>query len=228
MADTDSRAADHERAVRAAATAALQYVEPRVLLGVGSGRTVAAFIELLADSDRRPSAAVASSLATAELLRIIGVDAVPLPASGRLPIYVDGADAADGRLRLIKGRGGAHTREKVLASASDRFVCIVDDSKPLDSLEGHTVPLEVLPIALDFVLRELSVSGARGVLREGGPADNGGLLLDVEGLDLGDPERLECRLECIPGVIGCGVFAHRCADVLLIGRADGSAELRLP
>jgi ribose 5-phosphate isomerase A len=141
---------------------------------------------------------------------------------------VDGADAADGRLRLIKGRGGAHTREKVLASAADRFVCIVDDSKPLDTLAGHSVPLEVLPIALDFVLRELAAAGARGVLRDGPATDNGGLLLDVEGLDLGDPERLECRLECIPGVIGCGVFAHRRADVLLIGHTDGSTEQRLP
>jgi ribose 5-phosphate isomerase A len=226
MGDIVASVGVRERAMQAAAAAALDFVEPGSVIGVGTGRTAAAFVAALAASDRRPAAAVASSLATADLLRGAGIDVVPLPASGRLPLYVDGADFVDGGLRLLKGAGGAHAREKVLASASDLFVCIVDDSKCAAALAGHALPVEALDVALSYVTRELAALGAQVLLRDGTTTDNGNPVLDADGLDLSDPEAMECRIECIPGVVACGLFAHRRADVLVVGHADGSVTER--
>jgi ribose 5-phosphate isomerase A len=213
----------------AAATAALAYIEAGTVIGVGTGTTAGAFIDALASHvGSRPVAAVASSLETAHLLRAAGIDVAPLPPSGRIPLYVDGADEVDGSLRMLKGHGGAHTREKVLASAADVFVCIVDDSKPVSALLGHTVPVEYLPMARSFVAREIEKLGGRPAHRPGFVTDNGNELLDVSELDLCEPGYMEGRLEDIPGVVCCGIFARRAADVLLVGYADGAVEMRRP
>ena len=216
-------------AMRAAAVRALDRVEPGSLLGVGTGTTVGQFIELLAASDRRPVAAVASSRRTAHLLLAAGIDVVPLPETGRVPLYIDGADEVDGALRLVKGGGGAHAREKVLACAADLFVCIVDDSKMVSSLGSGPVPVEVLPFARHWVARRLSEMGGRPVHRVDFVTDNGNELLDVHGLDLTDPCSVECAIACIPGVVACGIFALRPADVVCAGDADGAVvEMRPP
>jgi ribose 5-phosphate isomerase A len=226
MGDVDAKSAARVRAINAAAAAALRFMRPDAVIGVGSGRTAAAFVAALAHLEERPAAAVASSLATEELLRAVGIEVAELPPSGRLSLYVDGADAADGCLRLLKGGGGAHAREKVLATASDLFVCIVDDAKPTESLAGHPVSVEVLPMAVAFVTRELSALG-RVATRDGFLTDNGNRILEVSGIDLSEPEALECRIECVPGVVACGVFARRPADVLIIGHADRTVSERL-
>lgn len=214
----------HGAAKRAAAIAALRFLGPASPIGVGTGSTAEAFIEALASLEHPPAAAVASSVSTAHLLRAAGIEVVPLPLSGRLALYVDGADEVDGLLRLVKGNGGAHTREKVLAEAADLFVCIVDDSKPLAAITGRVVPVEVMPMARSYVARRLADFGGKVVQRPGFVTDNGNEVLDVHGLDLTDPCGLECRIDCIAGVVGCGIFALRPADVLLVGHDDGAVE----
>jgi ribose 5-phosphate isomerase A len=220
---------DEGRAIgmRAAALRALDHVEAGALLGVGTGATVGQFIELLASSDHCPSAAVASSRRTAHLLLAAGIEVVPLPEDGRLPLYVDGADEIDQALHLIKGGGGAHAREKVLACAADVFVCIGDDSKLVALLGARPVPVEVLPFARHWVARRLAELGGRAVHRVDVVTDNGNEVLDVHGLDLSDPCATECAVACIPGVVACGIFAMRRADVAYVGSTDGAVvELR--
>jgi ribose 5-phosphate isomerase A len=173
-------------------------------------------------------AAVASSLDTAHLLRAAGIEVSPLPPSGRLPLYVDGADQVDPALRMLKGHGGAHTREKILASAADVFVCIVDDSKVLLALGGHTVPVEYVPMSRAFVARQIASLGGSAAERPGFVTDNGNGILDVTGLDLSDPSRMEVTLEAVPGIVCCGIFARRPADVLVVGHADGTADTLWP
>lgn len=216
---------DLASAKKAAARAALDYVGAGSVLGVGSGTTADAFIEALEEwTGPRPAAAVASSLETAHLLRAAGVEVTLLPPSGHIPLYVDGADEVDGALRLVKGHGGAHTREKVLASAASLFVCIVDETKVVPALTGKAVPVEYLPMARAFVAREIEKLGGCAVHRPGFVTDNGNDLFDVHDLDLIDPDYMESRLEDIPGVICCGIFARRPADVLIVGHADGTVE----
>ena len=216
-------------AMRSASLRALDHVEPGSLLGVGTGATVGQFIELLAASDRRPAAAVASSRRTAHLLLAAGIEVVPLPEAGSLPLYIDGADEIDPRLRLIKGGGGAHAREKVLACAAELFVCIADDSKLVSVLGTRPVPVEVLPFARHWVTRRLAEMGGRAAHRVDFVTDNGNELLDVYGLDLSDPCALECAIACVPGVVACGIFALRPADVAYVGDAEGAVvETRRP
>ncbi|MDZ4178033.1 MAG: ribose-5-phosphate isomerase RpiA [Coriobacteriia bacterium] len=206
---------------RAAAYAALDYVGSDVI-GVGAGSTAEAFIDVLVASDRRPRAAVAASERSRALLVEHGIAVVSLTADVLpLAVYVDGADEADGELRLIKGGGGALTREKVLASAARRFVCIVDESKLVRALGVFPLPVEVVPMAQAFVERELRALGGEPVAREGFTTDNGNIILDVTGLDFGDPNALELRIVALPGVVECGIFARRPADVLLVGTAAG-------
>jgi ribose 5-phosphate isomerase A len=225
--DLSGQTSGVEAAKRAAAQAALEFIAAGSLIGVGTGTTASAFIDALQScTGPRPIAAVASSLETAHLLRAADIEVSPIPPSGRIPLYVDGADEVDGALRMLKGHGGAHTREKVLASAADLFVCIVDDSKTVEALTGRTVPVEYLPMARSFVAREIEKLGGHSVHRPGFVTDNGNELFDVYDLDLSEPGYLEGRLEDIPGVVCCGIFARRGADVLLIGRADGSVETR--
>ena len=216
----------------AAAEAALEHVLPGATIGVGTGSTVAFFIEALGrlPSGRRPGAAVASSEATASGLRLAGIPVVGLDSVGGgarpgatpgetalLPVYVDGADEVDPELRLIKGGGGAHAREKVLATASALFVCIVDEAKLVPRLGAFPVPLEVVPMAAAFVAVRVGRLGGRAAPRPGFVTDNGNAVLDVTGLDLSDPEGLEVELSGIPGVLDCGIFARRRADVVLVG-----------
>ena len=214
---------------RAVTGAALEYVEAGATIGVGTGSTAALFIERLAELPpaRRPAAAAPSSLATAAALRQAGIRVVGLEEALPLPLYVDGADEVDPEQRLIKGRGGAHAREKVLASAAEVFVCTVDESKLVERLgAGTPVPLAVLPMATAFVAERVRALGGRPVARLGYLTDDGAAVLDVHGLDLSDPERLEADLDVIPGVVASGLFARRRADVVLAGVPSGVRILR--
>ncbi|RFF26622.1 MULTISPECIES: ribose-5-phosphate isomerase RpiA [unclassified Wenzhouxiangella] len=206
------------------ARAALKYVEDGMTLGVGTGSTVNAFIDELAASGKRLEAAVSSSEATTERLKAIGVRVVDLNHTGDLEVYVDGADEVDEHRRLIKGGGGALTREKIIAAASRRFVCIVDESKCVNVLGDFPLPVEVIPMARAMVSRKLVGMGGRPELREDFTTDNGNLILDVRNLDLVDPVKVETEINQIPGVVTCGLFARRGADVVLVATEDGVQE----
>jgi ribose 5-phosphate isomerase A len=219
---------------RAVAEAALAYLIPGGTVGVGTGSTAALFIEQLAARPELAAAAVPSSEATAAALhaagiRVAGLDEVPAPA-----VYVDGADAVDPQLRLIKGAGGALVREKVVASASQLFVCIVDETKLTDRLDGATrdhpdgapVPLAVVPLAVPLVSARVRALGGRVTARAGYLTDDGLAILDVDGLSLDDPERLEVALDAIPGVVESGIFARRRADVVLAGLGSGVRTIK--
>ena len=211
---------------RASAKAALEYVPTGATIGVGTGSTAEFFIEELAARPGLIAAAVASSEASAAALRAVGIRVLdPAAAPYPLPLYVDGADEVDPELRLIKGGGGAHTREKVLATAAELFVCIVDESKLVERLGRAPVPLEVVPMARPLVARRLTALGATVAERVGFATDNGNAVLDAMGLDLSDPEGLEVELDAIPGVVECGIFARRRADVVLVGAAAGVRRL---
>ena len=218
---------------RAAAAAAMVYVQEGMTVGVGTGSTATFFIEELAARPELVAAAVPSSEASAAALRAAGVRLVGLDEVPSLPLYVDGADAVDPRLRLIKGAGGALAREKLVASAAELFVCIVDESKLVERLgdpagaRGHQgdsagvpVPLAVLPMAAAFVAERVRARGGSSAVRLGYRSDDGMAILDVTGLDLSDPERLEVELDAIPGVLENGLFARRAADVVLAGADD--------
>jgi ribose 5-phosphate isomerase A len=205
-------------AKRKAALAALPLVEDGSVIGVGTGSTVAYFIDALAG--RRIDGAVASSEATARLLKQRGVRVLDLNEVGELPLYVDGADECDPAGRLIKGGGGALTREKICAAAARTFACIIDPSKRVPRLGRGPLPIEVVPMARGLVARAV---GGQAVWREGFVTDNGGHILDVTGLDFTDPEALERTIGQVVGVIEVGLFAHRRADVVLDGLINSDA-----
>jgi len=207
---------------RAAAVAALDEVPPDVVVGVGTGSTTEHFIDALGSIRDRIRGAVASSLATAEHLRRAGIPVLELNDVGRLPIYVDGADEATRDRRLIKGGGGALTREKILAEASDRFVCILDESKVVDTLGRFPLPVECIPMARELVSAKLQRCGGRPELRSGFTTDNGNVILDVHGLTIDEPDRLEIELNQIPGVVTVGLFCRRPADLLVVGGTGGT------
>lgn len=202
---------------RAAALKALDLLPAGAMLGVGTGSTVNCFIEALESVRERLDAAVSSSVETTRRLRRLGIPVRDLNDTGDLDVYVDGADEADEHLRLVKGGGGALTREKILAGASRRFVCIVDDSKVVQLLGGFPLPIEVIPMARSWVARQLVGLGGRPVWRDGFVTDNGNHILDVHDLKIVDPVALEERFNQIPGVVTVGLFARRPADVLLVG-----------
>ncbi len=206
---------------RLAAEAALEFVESDMIVGVGTGSTVNHFIDALARVKGKIDAAVSSSEATTQRLRACGITVLELNAAGPLPLYVDGADEATRFLQLIKGGGGALTREKVVAAASDRFVCIADQSKLVDVLGRYPLPIEVIPMARSHVGRELLKFGGQPVLRENFITDNGNLILDVYNLEILEPAKLEDQLNNIAGVVTVGIFARRPADVLLLAGEDG-------
>jgi ribose 5-phosphate isomerase A len=216
---------DRDDMKRAAAEAAIEYVTAATTIGVGTGSTAAFFIEALAARPKLIAAAVASSEASATALRAAGIPVVGLEEALPLSLYVDGADEVDPALRLTKGRGGAHTREKVLATAAAVFVCIVDETKLVERLGGAPVPLEVVPMARPLVAGRLTALGAIVTERPSFLTDNGNAVLDAVGLDLSDPEGLELELDAIPGVVECGIFARRRADVVLVGSVRGVRRL---
>ena len=204
-------------AKRRAARAALDLVDAGSLVGVGTGSTVAFFVEALAE--RHIAAAVSSSERTTTMLRERGIEVVDLNAVTDLPLYVDGADECDPERRLIKGGGGALTREKILAAAARTFACIIDPQKRVSALGRFPLPIEVIPMARAFVARRIAALGGRPVWREGFVTDNGGHIIDVHGLDLTDPVARERELDQIAGVITVGLFALRPADVVITGEA---------
>jgi ribose 5-phosphate isomerase A len=203
------------------AKAALQYIDTGIVLGVGTGSTVNSFIDFLPSYSERIQSVVSSSSETTERLRELGFEVSALSETGDLDLYVDGADEATKHLHLLKGGGGALTREKVLAGAARKFVCIVDDSKLVGMLGKFPLPIEVLPMARSFVARKLVKMRGQPIWRENYITDNGGHILDVHNLTISNPLEMETRINQIPGVMTVGLFAHRPADVLLIAGDDG-------
>jgi len=203
------------------AQAAIDYVEAGTIVGVGTGSTANHFIDALAAIKSKIDGTVASSVASAERLKQHGIPVLDLNQAGRLSVYVDGADETNHYLQLIKGGGGALTREKIVASASDKFVCICDESKLVKVLGVFPLPIEVIPMAQSVVARELVKIGGIPELRQGFTTDNGNIIIDVKGLEIMEPCKLESELNNIPGVVTVGLFANRPADVLLLGTADG-------
>jgi len=208
----------------AAARAALRYLEDDMVIGVGSGSTVNHFIDELAARRDRLRGAVSSSEASSARLRAAGIEVLDLNRTGDLQLYVDGADETDAHRRLIKGGGAALTREKIVAAASRRFVCIVDESKVVDVLGRFPLPVEVIPMARSYVARQLIKLGGQPVWRENVLTDNGNQILDVHGLRILDPPALENSINNIAGVVTVGLFAHRPADVVIVGGASGTVR----
>jgi ribose 5-phosphate isomerase A len=206
---------------RAAAEAAIDHVPQGAVVGVGTGSTVNFFIQALARIKHRVEGAVASSKASAERLRRLGVPVIELNSVQQLPIYVDGADEVTRRLHMIKGGGGALTGEKIVAAVARQFVCIADEGKLKDVLGGFPLPIEVIPLARAYVGREMARLGGRAQLREGFVSDYGNIILDVRGLAIPDPVEMEATIDRIAGVVTNGLFARRRADLLLLGTPSG-------
>jgi ribose 5-phosphate isomerase A len=215
----------HDESKRNAALAAVDLIQPGWVIGVGTGSTANLFIEGLAPVKGKIDGAVASSVASAERLRSLGIRLLDLTVVGRLPIYVDGADEATRRRELIKGGGGALTREKIVAAASERFVCIVDASKLVERLGRFPLPVEVIPMATAYVSERLVEAGGRPVLRDGFTTDNGNRILDVHDLAIEDPAGLEGELNQIAGVVTVGLFCRRPADELIVGTQSGVTRI---
>jgi len=202
---------------RRAATAALSYIKDGIVLGVGTGSTVDHLIDALPAYKGKLTAVVSSSERSTRRLEAAGIGVVKLSEVGDLDLYIDGADEATKHLHLIKGGGGALTREKILAAAARRFVCVVDETKLVATLGRFPLPLEVIPMAAAFVARQMVKAGGQPILREGFVTDNGNHILDVHDLKIANPVEMETRFSLIPGVVTVGIFAHRRADVLLVG-----------
>ncbi len=207
-----------------AALAALDFVQSDWVIGVGTGSTVNFFIDALGKIKGRLEGVVSSSEASTVRLKKLGIPVYDLNGVGPLPLYVDGADEADTLRRLIKGGGGALTREKIIAAASEQFICIVDKSKCVPLLGAFPLPIEVLPMARSYVARALVKRGGQPVWRENFKTDNGGLILDVHHLDLSKPEIVEAEINQLAGVVSVGLFAQRPADKVLVGSAGGVDE----
>jgi ribose 5-phosphate isomerase A len=205
--------------------AALDHVRPDSIIGVGTGSTVNCFIEALINSGIRIEAAVSSSEATTRLLQAGGIEVVDLNQTGGLDVYIDGADEFDAHRRLIKGGGGALTREKIVAAASKTFVCIADQSKQVNVLGAFPLPLEVIPLARSLVARKMVALGGQPEWREGFTTDNGNWILDIHNLDLTDPTAMEKTINNLAGVVTCGLFALRPADLILMSTEGGIQEL---
>lgn len=211
---------------RNAAKAALEFIEPGIKLGVGTGSTVNCLIDLLPTVRDQIDCVVSSSKASTKLLEEQGFKVSTLNEVGELDLYIDGADESNKRLQLVKGGGGALTREKVLAAASRRFICIVDDTKLVGMLGAFPLPIEVLPMAQELVSRRILKMRGQPVWREGFVTDNGNHILDVHDLQIVNPIDMEARINRIPGVVTVGIFADRPADILLIASDEGVRELR--
>jgi len=205
-------------AKRLAAEKAIEYVQDGMIVGVGTGSTVAYFIDALARIQHRIKGAVSSSDQSTARLKQHGIEVLELNHTGNLSLYVDGADECDGNKNLIKGGGAALTREKIIAEASERFVCIIDPSKQVKVLGRFPLPVEVIPMARSLVARRiLDMTGGQPAWREGVVTDNGNVILDIHHLEITDPVKLERELNQLPGVVSVGLFARRPADVVIIG-----------
>ena len=206
---------------RAVAQAAIQYVPAGCVVGVGTGSTANYFIDELAKIKHKIEGAVASSEATTQRLNGHGIEVIDLNSIDVLPIYVDGTDEITEHLAMIKGGGGALTREKIVAAVAKKFICIADQSKLVKVLGKFPLPIEVIPMARSYVAREITRLGGQPVLRQGFTTDNGNIILDVHGLQILNPVELETTLNHITGIVTNGLFAKRGADVLLLGINDG-------
>jgi len=211
---------------QAVAQAAIKYVEDDSIIGVGTGSTANFFIDALAEIKHRIEGAVASSNATAERLKSHGIAVLEINSVDRISIYVDGADESNKVLHLIKGGGGALTREKIVADVADKFICIVDETKLVSQLGEFPLPIEVIPMARSQVAREIVKLGGNPVYRNGFVTDNGNIILDVHNLKINQPVALETELNNLVGVVCNGLFARRHADILLVGNSSGVTELR--
>ena len=214
---------------RQVAEAALEYVQAGTIIGVGTGSTANMFIDALATKKGEIMGTVASSEATAERLKGHGIPVLDLNEAlaqvASLSVYIDGADEFDAGRNLIKGGGGALTREKIVAAASDQFVCIVDASKQVDCLGAFPLPVEVIPMAQALLMGVAENIGGRPVLREGFITDNGNIIIDIHDLKISEPRQMEDHLNSIPGVVTNGVFSHQGADVVLMATVDGVVRL---
>lgn len=206
---------------RAAAEAAISFIDEEMIIGVGSGSTVNFFIDVLAKVKSKVEGAVASSNATAERLKAVGIPVFDLNSVGNLPLYIDGADEINSYLQMIKGGGGALTREKIIAAAARKFVCIADESKKVGILGKFPLGIEVIPMARSYVAREIVKLGGDPVYREGFITDNGNIILDIHNLTIMEPIKLEQQINNITGVVCNGLFAMRPADVLLLATQRG-------
>ena len=210
---------------KVAAQAALEYLPDGGVIGVGTGSTVNHFIDLIAPLKHKFEGAVSSSEASTDRMKAHGIPVFDLNSAGELEIYVDGADESNKHLHLIKGGGGALTREKIVAAASKKFVCIADESKLVDVLGDFSLPVEVIPMARSYVAREIVKLGGTPVWREGFVTDNGNVILDVQNLKIMEPVKFEETLNHITGVVTNGLFAKRPADVLILGTQDGARTI---
>jgi|TARA_Y100000992_G_scaffold65991_1_gene40743 ribose 5-phosphate isomerase A len=202
------------------AEAALDYIEHGQIVGIGSGTTVHAFIKQLTKVKNKIDAVVSSSELTTQLILDCNIRVIDLKESGGLPIYIDGADESNANKQLIKGGGGALTREKIIAGASKKFVCMIDDSKYVQTLGKFPLPIEVIPMSQSIVALEIIKLGGRPVYRENFVTDNGNIILDIHNLEISEPLTLEQAINNIPGVVTNGLFAMRPADNLLISNGD--------
>ena len=204
-----------------AAKASLEYIQHGCVLGVGTGSTVNELIDLLPSIDDRIESLVSSSRATTERLEKLGFEVTTLNSAGDVDVYIDGADEATKHMHLVKGGGGALTREKVVAGAARKFVCIIDDSKQVGMLGAFPLPIEVVPMAQSFVARKMVKMRGQPIWREGFVSDNGNHILDIHNLQIPNPLEMETRINQIPGVVTVGIFAHRPADVLIVADDTG-------
>lgn len=207
-----------------AAKAALKYIQDDEIIGIGTGSTVNCFIELLADHKHRIKAAVSSSVASTKKLEALGIEVIDLNDAHDIPVYVDGADESNQQLQLIKGGGGALSREKIIAAVAQKFVCIADESKYVNTLGEFPLPVEVLPMARSHVARELVKLGGDPCYRTGFVTDNGNVILDVHSLEITQPKILESEINQITGVVTNGLFAQRPADHLILATEGGIKE----
>ena len=206
---------------RKTAEAALEYIKDISIIGVGTGSTVNHFINYLADRKSEIEGTVSSSNGTTARLKELGIPVLDLNAVGDIEVYVDGADEINPQKQLVKGGGGALTREKIIAAASKQFVCIADESKSVDVLGAFPLPIEVIPMARSYVAREMVKLGGQPEWRENFITDNGNEIIDVHNMDIMEPIALEKTISAIPGVVTVGIFALRPADVILLGSSDG-------
>lgn len=215
-----------EQAKKLVAQAAIEYIEWDWVVGVGTGSTANLFIDELAKMKNNIDGTVASSEASAERLRAHGIKVYELNQVGDLPIYIDGADESTKHLHLIKGGGAALTREKIVAAASDKFICIADDSKLVETLGAFPLPVEVIPMARAYVARQLVKLGGNPIWREGVTTDNGNIILDVHDMKIANPVETERQINQLAGVVTNGLFAQRGADVLLLGGENGVTTIK--